>query len=272
MGGGSDTETIDNLQGRLARRNDLLDVIRKAYHRDVIAIKEYLLTAEKQGIAVDTAVLSSLPSIDLREDGFRLFAPHECELRVRPCHECGGQLEIIHRESSRIVQYKHAIQQMEEKEVDLRIELIDAKSQAKKDRDRLVDEKQRSQDERFILMHQIEQLKSQLSIRNADIERLQEDKARLELTLEEQQPIVSDHQRLVVELQNEKEESRRWEASFHEQKEKADKFQEEHSSVLHELQHQLSQTEQLQMYLQQEGLRCKMLEERASTLAKELSG
>ena len=272
MGGGSDTETIDNLQGRLARRNDLLDVIRKAYYRDVIAIKEYLLTAEKQGIVVDTAVLSSLPSIDLRQDGFRLFAPHECELRVRPCHECGGQLEIIHRESSRIVQYKHAIQQMEENEVDLRIELIDAKSQAKKDRDRLVDEKQRGQDERFILMHQIEQLKSQLSVRNADIERLQEDKARLELTLEQQQPIVSDHQRLVVELQNEKEESRRWEANFHEQKEKADKFQQEHSSVLHELQHQLSQTEQLQMELHQEGLRCKMLEERASTLAKELSG
>eukprot|EP00985_Skeletonema_marinoi_P029220 scaffold27217_cov175-Skeletonema_marinoi.AAC.3 len=73
MGGGSDTDTqtiIDNLQGRLARRNDLLDVIRKAYYRDVIAIKEYLLTAEKQGIVVDTdtAVLSSLPSIDLRED------------------------------------------------------------------------------------------------------------------------------------------------------------------------------------------------------------
>ena len=210
MGCGSDTDTqtiIDNLQGRLARRNDLLDVIRKAYYRDVIAIKEHLLTAEKQGIVVDTdtAVLSSLPSIDLREDGFRLFAPHECELRVRPCHECGGQLEIIHRESSRIVQYKYAIQQMEEKEVDLRIELIDAKSQAKNDRDRLVDEKQRSQDERFTLMHQIEQLKSQLSVRNADVVACIEDKARLELTLEQQQPIVSDHQRLVVELQNEKE-------------------------------------------------------------------
>jgi len=65
MGGGSDTDTetrltMDKLKTKLGHRNDLLDVIRKAHYRDVIAIKEHLLTAEKQGIVVDTAVLSSI--------------------------------------------------------------------------------------------------------------------------------------------------------------------------------------------------------------------
>ena len=172
-----------------------------------------------------TEELSSLPSIDLRECGFHLFSPHECELRVRPCLHCGGQLEIIHRESSRIVQYKHAIQQKEEHEIDLRLELMDAKSQAKKDRDRLVDEMKRSQNDRVVLMNQIKHLKSQLSDSNAKIESLQGEKARLELSLEHQQPIISDHQRLVVEIQNEKEESQRWEKKFHEEEEKTVKLQ-----------------------------------------------
>lgn len=264
------TETIENLKGRLARRNDLLDIIRKAYHRDVLSIKQYLLEAEKEGLLVNKSALSSLPSIDFRE-GFHLFAPHECELRVRPCESCGGQLEIIHRESSRIVQYKHAIQQMEENEIDLRIEVIDAKSQAKKDRDRLVAEMQRSQNERDVLGNQMEHLKSQLSNCNAEIERLQEDKAHLEHTVEQQHPIMSDHQRLVVELQKEREESRRLEANFLEQKEKANGLQQKLSSAVEQLRNQTSQNEQLQLDLQQERLRCNMFEDLASKLKKDLS-
>ncbi len=266
---GIEQSTIGNLQGRLARRNDLLDIIRKAYHRDVLSIKQYLLEAEKEGLLVNKTALSSLPSIDLKE-GFPLFAPHECELRVRPCETCGGQLEIIHRESSRIVQYKHAIQQMEENEIDLRIEVIDAKSQAKRDRDRLVEEMQRSQNERDVLGNQIEHLKSQLSNCNAEIERLHEDKAHLERTLEKQQPIISDHQRIVVELQKEREESRRLEANFIEQKEKAEEFQQKHSAAVEELQNQTSRNQQLQMDLQQERLRCNMFEDLTSKLKKEL--
>lgn len=268
----SETDIIENLRGRLARRNELLDVLRKAYHRDVLAIKEYIIDAEKEGLVVNTSALSSLPSIDLREGGFRLFAPHECELKVRPCNDCGGQLEVIHRESSRIVQYKHAIQQMEDQEIDLRIEVIDAKSQAKKDRDRLVDEMQRSENDRVVLMNQIEHLKSQLSNRNAEVERLLQDKAHLELTLEQQQPIISDNKRLVVEIQNEKEESRRWQDIFHEEQQLREKIAAQKSSVIAALQNQTSETEQLHGELQHERLRCKTLEELSTNLEKKLSG
>ena len=131
---------LNQLRGRLDRRNALLDIIRKAYHRDVLVVKEHL---QRQGsvttndnLLVDD--LSSVPSIDLRET-FRLFAPHECELRVRPCFSCGGQLEIIHRESARIVDFKYAIKVLQEREEELRLELVGAKVEAQKDRERLLD-------------------------------------------------------------------------------------------------------------------------------------
>ena len=41
---------IDDLRSRLFRRNQLLDTIRKAYHRDVIAVREYLIDLSDRGI------------------------------------------------------------------------------------------------------------------------------------------------------------------------------------------------------------------------------
>ena len=145
--------------------------------------------------------------------------------------------------------------------------MLDAKSQAKKDRDRLVAEMQKGKDERALLMNEMKRLKSQLSARNTEVGRLTEEKVRLEFKLEQLQPIVLDQQRLVVEIQKEKKESRRWEAHFHEQKEIGEKFQRENSSVLSELRDQLRETkkhnDQLQLDLQKSVHGCKMFEERS---------
>jgi len=97
---------LEELRLRLDRRNNLLDIIRKAYHRDVLVVREYLLQL-KAGVSVESIIsdnteLRSIPSIDLREEGLHLYAPEECELRLQPCFHCGGRLEIVHRESSRI--------------------------------------------------------------------------------------------------------------------------------------------------------------------------
>lgn len=130
---------VRELQERLEKRNTLLDIVRKAYHRDVLAVKECILQQEQQKLQhhkhticesnVDIEInetsttkandnpilshhksassslislLSSVPSIDLRRhEGLHLFSPQECELRLHPCFECGGHFEVIHRESSR---------------------------------------------------------------------------------------------------------------------------------------------------------------------------
>jgi len=98
---------IDNLRERLEHRNQLLDIVRKAYHRDVFVIRDCLLRMRSgeplESILRSTSDLTSVSSIDLREQqGLFLFSPHECELKLKPCYYCGGRFEVIHNESSRI--------------------------------------------------------------------------------------------------------------------------------------------------------------------------
>ena len=266
-GGGG--EELD-LRRKLLRRNELLDVIRRAYHRDVISIKENLLDAEQKGLSsIDANALASLPSIDIR--GFLLFAPQECELNIRPCHECGGQLEIIHRESSRIVQYKNAIQQLEENEIDLRLELLNVKAQAKNDRDRLIDVVHRSNDAHSNFRDQIGELKSQLSASNAEIDRLTAEKASLEKKLDEHQPILLDHERIVVELQREKEETQRWKEENRRQEQIYGKLQHENQSLLHQVSLMKNTTEQLQLDVQRSMNMLQSEKDSCCSLRKELA-
>lgn len=106
--------TIIDLRLRLNRRNQLLDEIRVAYHRDVLKLREILRqipfptsdenTGESQPTKLNIAeVLKSIPSIDLRKPGLHIFSPEQCELNIKPCIYCGGTLEIVHRESSKIL-------------------------------------------------------------------------------------------------------------------------------------------------------------------------
>ena len=94
------------LKKKLCRRNILLDKIRKAYHRDVINIKQILIGI-KSGKTVDCLERdlehNLFSKIDLRDGGFPLYSPEDCELRLKPCQHCGGQLDIIHLENDRIV-------------------------------------------------------------------------------------------------------------------------------------------------------------------------
>ncbi|GMF22298.1 unnamed protein product [Phytophthora lilii] len=114
---------LEMLRGRLSRRNQVLEVIRRAYYRDVIIIKEELRqyggklshvgsTASLRGetpklqrtpsrqvgssASIDGG-LSSVPSVDLRE-ALPLFAPSETMLQVHHCETCGGHLELVHGE------------------------------------------------------------------------------------------------------------------------------------------------------------------------------
>jgi hypothetical protein len=114
---------LEMLRGKLSRRNQVLEVIRRAYYRDVIVIKEELrqhggklgastaflrseapklLRTPSRQISTGSSGsldggLSSVPSVDLRE-ALPLFAPSETMLQVHPCESCGGHLELVHGE------------------------------------------------------------------------------------------------------------------------------------------------------------------------------
>ncbi|KAG3056489.1 hypothetical protein PC121_g15279 [Phytophthora cactorum] len=120
---------LEMLRGKLSRRNQVLEVIRRAYYRDVLVIKEELrqnagklghvgspaslrgeipklqhLPSSQVLAGSSTAIdggLSSVPSVDLREV-LPLFAPSETVLQVHPCETCGGHLELVHGESKEL--------------------------------------------------------------------------------------------------------------------------------------------------------------------------
>lgn len=127
---------VETLRGKLRRRNELLDVIFRAYYHDVIVVKEELrrhqsisisshpsalktfmrskmiTEAFKQnGLAsidahniTSESFLSSIPSVDLRAV-LPLFAPADCKLKVNPCDLCGGTIELLHGEVHRCSHY-----------------------------------------------------------------------------------------------------------------------------------------------------------------------
>ncbi|KAL7552805.1 hypothetical protein ACHAWF_016061 [Thalassiosira exigua] len=272
---------IDKLRGRLNRRNALLDVIRKAYHRDVLVVKECLADAQNQGLignandanSVLGSSLAFVPSVDLRET-FCLFAPQECELRVRSCWHCGGQLEVIHRESARIVNFKHSILQLQEKENDIRMELVRTKVKAQDDRDKLMEVTKRSKDERDVLLGQILSLKCQVSDRNAleeEVRRLQADKENLESIVEQHRPILADHERLVVEIKEVKEDAAQWQARYREQVAQNRKLENDNDLQAQQLLGAQREKEQLQGALQEAKNQFEKSSDQCSHLAEELS-
>ena len=132
---------IEDLRLRLDRRNSLLDLIRKAYHRDVLVIREFLLHLDNgvliSKIKSEDLGLRSIPSIDLRNQGFHLFSPQECELSLKPCFKCGGRYELIHRESSRFVSLMESSNKLKAREkeldekLDVTLQLVEEGKQAK---------------------------------------------------------------------------------------------------------------------------------------------
>lgn len=255
---------IDNLRGSLDRRNKLLDVIRKAYHRDVLVVKECL---KQQGLFLD-----SVPSIDLRET-FRLFAPEGCELRVRPCFNCGGQLELIHNESSRILDFKQSLKSMEENVVRLQLELVDTKVKAQENSDRLVAVKEKNKEEQDVLIQQILLLERQVADRyalDAETLRLQNDKKSLEGRLQSQYLMLVDHERLVVENGALKDESRQFEAKYREELNHSRLLQSTQDALSQQLSLLEEQNSQLRQDVVEAHDQCKKSDDKCSSLNQDL--
>ncbi|KAE9100699.1 hypothetical protein PF006_g22847 [Phytophthora fragariae] len=147
---------LEMLRGKLSRRNQVLEVIRRAYYRDVIIIKEELRqyggklghmgsaaslrgempklqrTPSRQiGSSSSTdGGLSSVPSVDLRE-ALPLFAPNETMLQVHPCETCGGHLELVHGESKELKAARQEMARASKGEQQMRTVVHRMRSEAK---------------------------------------------------------------------------------------------------------------------------------------------
>lgn len=196
----SDFVKVRELQLRLHFRNQLLDLIRAAYQRDVLILREMLIKFTSSSYMLDSQaqnpypshvnlleILKSVPSIDLRKDGFFLFYPEECELHIRPCFHCGGRLEIVHRESARIISLIESCDALKLKEKELEERILekddqlyrlqeslasvnsDALSRSVQQETRIMDMEQKIADRDFLLekcRYQEEQIQSMEEICN----------------------------------------------------------------------------------------------------------
>ena len=91
-----------------------------------------------------------------------LFAPTECSLRVKPCEQCGGSLEIVHRESKRVAALSKICGDLQKTEQECRSKAIRMEVQANKDRKALEALEERSSADREVFLRQISDLKEEL--------------------------------------------------------------------------------------------------------------
>ena len=152
-----------NLRGRLKRRNLVIDAIRKAYLRDVVSVKNEVLAKETDPSSYDPANLTArIPSLDMRPV-LELFAPSECSLRVKPCESCGGQLEIVHRESKKVVALQKSCADLQAVEQEVRLKASRTEMAALRDRRALEDLRVKSAQERDVFLQQIANLREDLA-------------------------------------------------------------------------------------------------------------
>ena len=115
-------QLIETLKSRLRRRNDFIMEMRKAYLRDVVAMKNVIWDKLKdtERFQIIKEYKDSIPSLDLRQP-LELYAPYECYLEVLPCSECGGHIEIVHRESSEMERLTKSIAELQKRDEELRL-------------------------------------------------------------------------------------------------------------------------------------------------------
>jgi hypothetical protein len=106
-----DIETkFKSYENRLKRRNELINIIRTAYLRDIISMKHIInkILTENERKEVIQQWEESIPSLDLKQP-IELYSPKETEFRFIPCVTCGGNVEIYIRESSRVLALEAAV-------------------------------------------------------------------------------------------------------------------------------------------------------------------
>lgn len=155
---------VEMLQKRLKRRNNLLDEIRRAYMKDVITVARQMEKLEGADPSV-AASLAALPSLDMRKT-LTMFAPNECTWRIAhgssELDKVGGHIEVVHRESQRVVELTRLVEELRELEQEARLSSVHATLRAEKDRAALDEQVARNEQDRNILSEEILKLKARL--------------------------------------------------------------------------------------------------------------
>ena len=273
-------DEVDLLRAALNRRNVLLAAIVKAYHRDVITVKEslYRHAVGDSNISCGEGEhaenpLPSVPSVDLSET-LRLYSPHECDLRVAPCYHCGGTVEIVHRESSRLAECKHIIQEMKARDEGLRSEMADVKVRAQLERERAAEEAKKHSQDRQSLLEEIVDLGRRVSDRDdlfGEVERLTIEKNRLEQELKRHEPVLQEHVRLKVGVQEANDECKILKSKVAEYARLMKQHEVQHEDLVGDVKRSGHEIGRLELALVASRKECEQMGEECDRLAQDLA-
>ena len=117
-------KSVEQLQARLVRRSGIIAEMRKHYLRDIVAVKNIVndvITSDERQIVLK-AYTQGLPSLDMTQP-LALYGPHNCDLDVKPCNECGGYVEIIVKDSEEMDRLNKVLSDCRDREGRFRLTL-----------------------------------------------------------------------------------------------------------------------------------------------------
>ena len=124
-----------DLKLRLRRRTSIIEELRNAYLRDVVALKHvvYDVCSAGESEAILKQHLEHLPTVDLR-DPLILHGPKDGEFRVVPCENCGGKIDIVFNDSDLVKKLKERITHYKSQEQNLRLQVATTETTLEKNR------------------------------------------------------------------------------------------------------------------------------------------
>ena len=143
---------VQDLEKRIRNRTKLLELMRTAYLKDIVTLKHVLndvLSSDERRNVIEE-YNQRLPSIDLRQP-LRVFAPKNAEMRLKPCKECGGHVDITMHDSDAATRMKAALDKYRGREDKLRLQIAtaDAKLDAEAEAHRAT-KKTHEEEKRFL--------------------------------------------------------------------------------------------------------------------------
>ena len=204
------TESLNNaeitnagLKKRLYTRTKLLEQVKESYIRDVVSLKHVInkiLSGTEKEKVLDQ-YYSQIPSLDLRKN-LQLYGPTNSSMKVYPCTECGGHVEITVMDSDRVAKLEKRLIESIEKENKLRLSVARL--------DTLVDsavtdkntEYRTHQEEKRFLYSEVRRLKEELENTGTENKRImQENKKERDRVrvVQEQNKELNEHSVRLVE-------------------------------------------------------------------------
>eukprot|EP01041_Mallomonas_annulata_P001398 gene1398-2690_t len=193
--------TVEEYKNRLKRRNELIGTIRKAYLRDVVTIKHIIqdVLSKPERAQVIQEYKDRIPSLDLTKI-LELFSPSECAFELKPCVECGGTAEIVHRESLEMEKLSKTLAETLKRDEELRITNATYAAHLEKVNSRMEDITSSHNEEKLYLYKEVRTLKSTIETLNKEISDLNQTQKTLRYDNKSLKATASEYTRVSNEL------------------------------------------------------------------------